>query len=82
MAEALSEVGFTPAMQADRVAALSGGWKMKLALGEPPHLSPGYAAGLYSVLKWMFQCRSLCTECKFSDYAKDNDQSPVTMYFC
>ena len=35
VAEALSDVGFTPAMQADRVAALSGGWKMKLALGEP-----------------------------------------------
>ena len=35
VAEALGDVGFTPAMQADRVAALSGGWKMKLALGEP-----------------------------------------------
>ena len=37
VAEALSDVGFTPPMQADRVAALSGGWKMKLALGEPLH---------------------------------------------
>ena len=36
VADALSDVGFTPAMQAGGVAALSGGWKMKLALGELP----------------------------------------------
>ena len=29
----LSSVGFTPEMQSAPVASLSGGWKMKLALG-------------------------------------------------
>ena len=32
--ETLSSVGFSPEMQAAPVASLSGGWKMKLALGE------------------------------------------------
>ena len=32
--ETLSSVGFSPEMQASPVASLSGGWKMKLALGE------------------------------------------------
>ena len=40
VADALSDVGFTPAMQAGGVAALSGGWKMKLALGELPASLP------------------------------------------
>jgi elongation factor 3 len=32
--EALSSVGFTDTMQQNAVSTLSGGWKMKLALGE------------------------------------------------
>jgi elongation factor 3 len=31
--EVLSSVGFTPQLQATPVGSLSGGWKMKLALG-------------------------------------------------
>ena len=33
----LASVGFTPEMQSSPVASLSGGWKMKLALGTHPH---------------------------------------------
>lgn len=33
--KALGDVGFTPEMQQAPVSTLSGGWKMKLALGEP-----------------------------------------------
>ena len=50
VAEALSDVGFTPAMQADRVAALSGGWKMKLALGEPLPSSTSLFSRLFRAL--------------------------------
>ena len=32
--EVLSSVGFTPQLQSTPVGSLSGGWKMKLALGE------------------------------------------------
>lgn len=36
--ETLGSVGFTELMQNSPVASLSGGWKMKLALGKPQHL--------------------------------------------
>lgn len=39
-AEALAAVGFTPALQATPVGALSGGWKMKLALCRAMLLKP------------------------------------------
>ena len=35
VSEVLGSVGFTEAMQQAPVSSLSGGWKMKLALGEP-----------------------------------------------
>lgn len=38
--EVLGSVGFSEVMQNGRVAALSGGWKMKLALGAHPHYQP------------------------------------------
>ncbi len=38
--EVLASVGFTEAMQLAPVSSLSGGWKMKLALGEHPLLLP------------------------------------------
>jgi ATPase subunit of ABC transporter with duplicated ATPase domains len=34
VAAMLGSVGFTPALQNTPIASLSGGWKMKLALGE------------------------------------------------
>ncbi len=34
VAAMLGNVGFTPQLQATAIASLSGGWKMKLALGE------------------------------------------------
>ena len=36
--ETLGSVGFTELMQNSPVASLSGGWKMKLALGKAQHL--------------------------------------------
>ena len=36
LAQVLTSVGFSQEMQNSPVAALSGGWKMKLALGELP----------------------------------------------
>lgn len=38
--EVLASVGFTPQLQATPVGSLSGGWKMKLALGEPAGCLP------------------------------------------
>jgi elongation factor 3 len=35
--DVLGSVGFTPDMLAQSVGSLSGGWKMKLALGKPLH---------------------------------------------
>lgn len=40
--ETLTSVGFTQALQERPISSLSGGWRMKLAIGAlPPPLSPG-----------------------------------------
>ena len=51
--EALSSVGFTPQLQAAPVGTLSGGWKMKLALGECE-----YGSGVYKTRVCLHACSS------------------------
>lgn len=54
--ETLGSVGFTETMQNSPVASLSGGWKMKLALGESPSPSPMSAL----MACWLISPPSMC----------------------
>jgi len=56
VSEVLGSVGFTESMQQAPVSSLSGGWKMKLALGETL-----FVAAHLHLLLFMMSCSILCT---------------------
>ena len=58
-------MGFTEEMQTSPVGSLSGGWKMKLALGEPP-LLPQYIAAP-AIWCTVLYCRVACTASAATD---------------
>jgi len=56
VSEVLGSVGFTESMQQAPVSSLSGGWKMKLAVGETL-----FVAAHLHLLLFMMSCSILCT---------------------